>query len=250
MDKNEPIISFNKVYLSFDKNEVLKDLSFDIYKEEIVSIVGPSGCGKSTILKLITGLLYPDAGEIVVNTKSLGMAFQYAALFNSMTVWENIALALKENTKFSYEMIDERVKESLKIVGLEHTEEMMPNELSGGMQKRLSIARALALKPDIILYDEPSTGLDPVTALKLEEDMVRLRDEIGLTSIVVTHDIDTIQKVSDRVMILDQGKIIWSNTLDVFLSEGSIYPCKFRTRRCTGFCKYNNCDFDNDTEGK
>jgi len=120
----------------------------------------------------------------------------------------------------------------------------MPNELSGGMQKRLSIARALALKPDIILYDEPSTGLDPATAMKLEDDMVRLRDEIGVTSVVVTHDIDTIQKVSDRVMILDTGKIVWSNTLEIFLTEASSYPCNFRNRRCVGYCKFHNCNFE------
>lgn len=229
-NKNAVVI-FKDVCLSFGKKQVLDNLSFKIYPREIVTVAGPSGSGKSTILKLIAGLLTPDSGEITVNAERFGMAFQYAALFNSMTVRENISLALYETTKLSKLEIDERVQESLKIVSMEGTEKMYPAELSGGMQKRVSIARALALKPDILLYDEPSTGLDPATSSKLENDMVKLKEQIHVTSVVVTHDIYTIQKVSERVLILDKGKIAWSGTIKEFMEDNSPYPSSFRERK-------------------
>lgn len=227
----EPIISFKDVKLCFGEKCVLDGLSFDIYPKEIVTIAGPSGSGKSTILKLISGLLSQDSGEISIRAERFGMAFQHAALFNSLTVWENISLPLKETTTMSSEQIHNRVCESLEIVELQHTMNMFPSELSGGMQKRISIARALALHPEILLYDEPSTGLDPPTAAKLEEDMVKLRDKVGLTSVVVTHDVDTIKNVSDRVLILDNGYIVWQGTKDEFLSDNSPYPVSFRERK-------------------
>ncbi|OGI01779.1 MAG: hypothetical protein A2104_09555 [Candidatus Melainabacteria bacterium GWF2_32_7] len=231
------MISFKNVDLAFGKKKVLENLSLDIYPREIVSIAGPSGSGKSTILKLITGLIEPNSGEIIIRAKVIGMAFQYAALFNSLTVWKNIALALQETTNLSTEEIDQRVKDTLKIVKLEHTEEMYPGELSGGMQKRISVARALALHPEILLYDEPSTGLDPATAYELEEDMVELRDQIGVTSIIVTHDIDTIKHISERIFILDKGHIVWQGTNQQFKNDKSAYPCSFRERRTLESCK-------------
>lgn len=233
--KKEPIIIFDNVCLSFGKKQILKNISFEIYKSEIVCIVGLSGIGKSTILNLITKLLYPDSGTITVNADTIGMAFQHAALFNSMTVWENVALALKETTNLSKKEIATRVMDALNIVSMENTINLFPTELSGGMQKRVSVARALALHPDIVLYDEPSTGLDPITAAKLEYDMVRLRDKLNFTSVVVTHDINTIQSVSDRVMILDNGHIVWNGALSEFMNDDSIYPKKFRERK-----DYNN----------
>lgn len=236
-DKKEPIIIFKNVNLSFGEKDVLKNLSFDIYPKEMVSVAGPSGSGKSTILKLISRLIEPDSGEVTINAERFGMAFQYAALFNSLTVWENIALALQETTDLSNDEIDTRIREALKIVNLEQTEEMYPGELSGGMQKRISIARALALHPEILLYDEPSTGLDPATAYNLEEDMLRLRDEIGVTSIVVTHDIDTIKHVSDRILILDKGYIVWQGTNEEFKTDNSPYPCSFRERKTLEACE-------------
>ncbi len=236
-NQEQPIISFKNVDLAFGKKKVLENLSLDIYPREIVSIAGPSGSGKSTILKLITGLIEPNSGEIIIRAKVIGMAFQYAALFNSLTVWKNIALALQETTNLSPEEIDQRVKDALKIVKLEHTEEMYPGELSGGMQKRISVARALALHPEILLYDEPSTGLDPATAYELEEDMVELRDQIGVTSIIVTHDIDTIKHISERIFILDKGHIVWQGTNQQFKNDKSAYPCSFRERRTLESCK-------------
>lgn len=237
IDKNKVIISFKNVYLSFGSKQILKDLSFYIFSNEIVCIVGQSGSGKSTILKLICQLIKPDSGNITVNATRLGMAFQFSALFNSMTIWENIALALLETTSLSHHEINERVLEVLKNVGLENVEAMYPDELSGGMQKRVSIARALALHPEIILYDEPSSGLDPATASKLENDMIRLREQIGLTSIIVTHDVNTIEHVADRILILDDGHIVWDDTRENFLIDKSPYPRSFRERIPLELCK-------------
>lgn len=231
-----PVITFKNVSLAFGHKVILKDLCFEVYPKEIVSIIGPSGAGKSTILKLITGLLEPDSGEVTVNAKRFGMAFQNAALFNSMTVWGNIALALKETTNMSLKQIKKRVAECLEIVNLAEAGNMYPEELSGGMQKRVGIARALALHPDILLYDEPSTGLDPGTAFKLEEDMLKLRDEVGLTSVVVTHDINTVEHVSDRVLILGQNKIIWKGTIEEFMTSNELYPFSFRERKAMKEC--------------
>jgi len=241
-NKKQAIVSFKDVCLTFGNKEILKNLSFEVYPNEIVCIAGPSGSGKSTILKLISKLITPDSGEIVVEAKRLGMAFQYPALFNSMTIWENVALALQETTKLRHEEIDTRVKEVLKTVGLENTETMYPEELSGGMQKRASIARTLVLKPEIILYDEPSTGLDPATAFKLESDMIRLRDEIGVTSIIVTHDVNTIEHISDRILILDDGHVVWEGTNNNFMTDKSAYPCSFRERMPLEACeiRYKN----------
>jgi len=241
-EKQEKVVYFENVYLTFGSKKVLKDLSFEIYSNEIVCIAGPSGSGKSTILKLISKLISPDSGTITVKAQRLGMAFQYPALFNSMTIWENVALALQETTNLSHEEIDTRVKEVLKTVGLENTEIMYPEELSGGMQKRVSIARALVLKPEIMLYDEPSTGLDPATASKLESDMVKLRDEIGVTSIIVTHDVNTIEHISDRILILDDGHVVWEGTNEEFMTDKSPYPCSFRERMSIEACeiRYKN----------
>ena len=235
--EKELAVSFKDVCLAFGDKQILNNLSFEVYSGEIVTIAGPSGSGKSTILKLIAQLITPDCGEITVNAQRFGMAFQNAALFNSLSVWENIALALQETTKLSKNEIATRVYESLRIVNLEHTKDMYPEELSGGMKKRVSIARALALKPEILLYDEPSTGLDPGTSAKLEQDMVKLRNEINVTSIVVSHDIHTIKNVSDRVLILDKGYIVWNGSLDDFLNDESCYPKSFRNR---GFVECND----------
>jgi phospholipid/cholesterol/gamma-HCH transport system ATP-binding protein len=238
-NKNDVKVCFKDVNLSFGNKEILKNLSFNIYPNEIVCIVGPSGSGKSTILKLICKLIKPDSGTVLINATRLGMAFQFSALFNSMTIWENIALALQETTNLSPIDIDARVKEVLKNVGLDNVEAMYPDELSGGMQKRVSIARALALHPEIILYDEPSSGLDPATASKLENDMVRLRNYIGLTSIIVTHDVNTIEHIADRILILDDGHIVWDGSREIFLTDQSPYPRSFRERIPLELCKDN-----------
>ncbi|MEI8388732.1 MAG: ATP-binding cassette domain-containing protein [bacterium] len=230
IDKKESIVSFRNVSVSFKEVHILKDLSFDIYPGEIVTIAGPSGSGKSTILKILGKIIQIDSGEIKVNAQRLGMAFQKSALFNSMTIWNNLALALEETTNLNKKKINKKVKEALEMVSLSYTENMYPDELSGGMQKRISIARALAVSPEIILYDEPSTGLDPGTASKLENDMLKLRDKTGVTSVVVTHDLETIKKVSDRVLVLYDGKIRWEGVIENFMTDESPYPRSFRER--------------------
>ncbi len=230
-DNKEPILIFKNVSIAFKDVKVLKEICFEIYPGEIVTIAGPSGSGKSTILKILGKIICRDSGDIMLKAKKIGMAFQRSALFNSMTIWKNVALALEETTNLNKKEINERVQQALAMVSLIHTENMYPEELSGGMQKRISIARALVLNPELMLYDEPSTGLDPGIASKLEDDMVKLRDKTGFTSIVVTHDIETIKKVSDRILILYQGNIKWSGTKQDFLSDDSPYPRSFRERR-------------------
>ena len=230
LDKKEPVVSFRNVNVSFNGVPILKDLSFDVYPGEIVTIAGPSGSGKSTILKLLGKLMYMDSGEIIIKATKIGMSFQRSALFNSMTIWKNVALALEETTNLSRKKINKKVQDALEMVSLAHTEDMYPDELSGGMQKRISIARALVISPEIILYDEPSTGLDPGTASRLEDDMIRLRDKTGSTSIVVTHDLETIKKVSDRILILYDGKIKWEGTKEEFMTDDSPFPRSFRER--------------------
>ena len=233
----DPIISFKDVHLSFGEKVVLDGLTFDVYSKDIISIAGPSGSGKSTILKLISGILKPDSGVIKIKAERLGMAFQHSALFNSITVWENLALPLQETTKVSSEEIDKRIKECLELVGLAHTEDLYPSELSGGMQKRVSIARALAIRPDIILFDEPSTGLDPATASKLEDDIVYLRDQLEFTSVVVTHDVETLKRVSDRILILDKGKVAWLGTEKQFIDNNTPYTCSLKERMTPEACE-------------
>ena len=230
-NNKKPVVTFKKVNLSFKDKQVLKDLSFNIYPNEIVTVAGPSGSGKSTILKLICRLLYMDAGEIEIKAEKFGMAFQKSALFNSMTVRKNLSLALEETTHLKREEINKRIKESLKAVSLPETEDMYPDELSGGMQKRISIARVLTLKPDLILYDEPSTGLDPGMAAQIEDLILDLKNKIGVTSIVVTHDVETMRKVSDRILVLYQGKIAWKGTKAEFLNDTSPYTMSFKERR-------------------
>ncbi|MFA6170800.1 MAG: ABC transporter ATP-binding protein [Candidatus Margulisiibacteriota bacterium] len=205
----------------FGELKVLENVSLDVRDGRSLAIIGPSGCGKSTLLKLITGLEEPTAGTIDLNgveltglneddwiaiRKKIGFIFQSSALFDSMSVYENVAFPLREHSAFTEEKIAQVVKEKLKLVELEGIEEMMPAELSGGMQKRVCIARALAFNPTIILYDEPTTGLDPITSVAIENLMIKLKQ--GVTSIVVTHVLQTVYRVADDVVMVHDGKFI------------------------------------------
>jgi phospholipid/cholesterol/gamma-HCH transport system ATP-binding protein len=215
------MISFNDVKKSFGKKRVLNDFSLDVLDGETMIILGYSGTGKSVALKHIVGLLDPDAGhgevdgQIVHNLdrdglmqlrSTVGYVFQFAALFDSMTVEENLTLGLKRQNVPEAEMRD-RVRESLALVDLEGSEANYPAELSGGMRKRVGIARAIALRPRYILYDEPTTGLDPVTSAVINQLMVRTREKLGVTGIVVTHDLESAYMVGDRIAMLYQGRI-------------------------------------------
>ena len=202
---------------------ILRRVDLSVEKGETVAVMGMSGAGKSTLLKIVSGLLRPSAGHVYVGDveiarmreaeldtvrRRIGMLFQYAALFDSLNVYENVSFGLRRHTKLTEDEIAEKVSERLAIVGLPRTEHLMPAELSGGMQKRVGLARALALDPEIVLYDEPTAGLDPITSATIAELIVKARDELGVTSVLVSHDIPTIKRVSSRIAMLHQGKIV------------------------------------------
>lgn len=221
------MIEIKDVFKSFRKNEVLKGVNLTIKKGETIVIIGRSGCGKSVLLKLIMGLLKPDSGKILVNgddvtalndkelrelRQKFGMLFQASALFDSMTVDENVGLGLREHTKLLEDEVKQRVQEKLKMVGLSRVEEKKPAELSGGMKKRVGLARAIAMDPEYVLYDEPTTGLDPIMADVINDLIISLRNTLSITSIAVTHDIVSAYKIADRVAMLYEGKIIFVGT--------------------------------------
>ena len=201
-------IEFKNVYKSFGDDKILDGVSFAVEKGEIFSIVGPSGTGKSVTLKHIVGLLSPDDGEIEVKSDKIGYLFQGGALMAWLTVAENVALPLVETTSLSREKIDAKVESALSAVGLSDAADKYPSEISGGMQKRAGLARAIVRESDIVLYDEPTSGLDPVTAESINRLIVRLNRERGVTSVVVTHDLASALKMSARVMLLKDGKVI------------------------------------------
>ena len=211
---------------SFKDKVILDDVSFKVEDGEILAVVGLSGAGKSTILKLICGLTKPDSGEIIVSPGDIAMVFQYSALFDSLNVYENIAFALKERKEFKNKYTEKQLKEivaqKLKLVGLEGIEEKMPHELSGGMQKRVSFARAIVTDPKTILYDEPTAGLDPVSSTMIEDYIVRLRDEFNPASVIVTHQLSTIQRCADKVIMLDNGNIVSEGTSMEVLNDDKL----------------------------
>tara|TARA_A100001011_G_scaffold400859_1_gene520062 strand:- start:21418 stop:22149 length:732 start_codon:yes stop_codon:yes gene_type:complete len=216
------MIKISKLNKSFGDRQILSDLDFSINEGECVSIIGKSGIGKSILLKHIIGLMKPNSGEISINNKiineltfkelqkirkNISMVFQFGALFDFMNVIDNVSLPLKKLTDFSDDKIISYAKKSLKDVGLEGSEYMMPSELSGGMKKRVGIARAISAKPEYILYDEPTTGLDPIMTHSINNLIKKIHAEEKLTSIIVTHEMKTVQNVSDRVLFLDEGII-------------------------------------------
>ena len=222
-----PVIEFRGVYKSFNHTPVLAGMDFAIRPAETVTIIGGSGMGKSVTLKLIVGLMKPETGLVLIEgedivpltedrlirvRKKIGMVFQSSALFDSLTVGENIAYPLREHTTMSEEEIRERIRETLHLVGLEGIEDKDPAELSGGMRKRVALARAIALAPSIILYDEPTTGLDPTNTEKINELIMDMDEKLGVTSVVVTHDMRSAFKISDRIALLYQGKIVIAGT--------------------------------------
>jgi len=217
-----PAIELCGVFKSFEGNRVLRGLDLAIRPGESLTIIGGSGSGKSVLLRLIIGLLKPEAGQILLEgqdivplrerellrvRRKVGMVFQGSALFDSLSVGENAAYALREHTAWDEGQIRARVREVLDLVGLEASEDTDPAELSGGMRKRVAVARAIALPPRILLYDEPTTGLDPSNVEKINELILGLKGKLGVTSVVVTHDMPTALKVSDRLAMLHEGRI-------------------------------------------
>jgi phospholipid/cholesterol/gamma-HCH transport system ATP-binding protein len=204
---------------SFGGQEVLKGIDFDVQPGEIFVIMGPSGSGKSVLLKHLIGLETPDAGEILINGEAvesaeiaakyrMALVFQSGALLNSLTVGENVGLYLTEHRLKSPEEIEKIVTEKLQAVGLNNAADKMPGELSGGMKKRAAMARALVIEPQLILYDEPTSELDPLSAVAVGEEILKLKKNISVTSIVVTHDRDLAFGVADRIAIINEGRII------------------------------------------
>ena len=210
---------------TFDGQEVLRGLDFDVEPGEIFVIMGPSGSGKTVLLKHLIGLEEPDAGEILIDGQPIqspevlskfrmAMVFQSGALLNSLTVGENVGLYLAEHRLQPPEEIARIVAEKLEVVGLKGTEEKMPSDLSGGMKKRVAIARALVIEPQLILYDEPTSELDPLSAVVIAQEILHLQERIGVTSLVVSHDRDLPFGVADRIAVINQGRILTIGTPD------------------------------------
>ncbi len=231
-------IEIKNLRKSFKDKVILNDISFKVDDGEVLAVVGLSGAGKSTVLKLICGLTKPDSGEIILSKGDIAMVFQYSALFDSLNVFENIAFALKERkefkNKYSEAELKDIVAQKLKMVGLEGIEEKMPHELSGGMQKRVSFARAIVTNPTTILYDEPTAGLDPVSSTIIEDYIVRLKNELKATSIVVTHQLSTIKRCADKVIMLYNEKIVYNGTPYDMIHNGNEYTKQFVNAKIEG----------------
>jgi phospholipid/cholesterol/gamma-HCH transport system ATP-binding protein len=223
-----PVIALERVSLAFDQ-PVLDDVSLEIYPGETIVIVGESGTGKSTILKLVLRLLTPDLGRVLIKGRDIvtltfdeamrvrqqmGMVFQGAALFDSMSVFENVAYPLREHTPMTDDEIEARVREKLEFVDLhpDHVMKLLPSELSGGMKKRVGIARGLANNPEIMLYDEPTSGLDPLTTGTITRLIMKLQRELGVTSVVVSHDLRSANRMGSYIALLAEQRIVFCGT--------------------------------------
>ena len=225
------MIRLKNVSKRFGEKVALKDISLTIEKGETIAIIGGSGSGKSTLLRLMIGLDRPSGGEIHIGGDNItamsenvldrvrlrrGMVFQYSALFDSMSVGENVAFGLREHTDKGDDEIRHIVAEKLELVGLPGVEEMMPQELSGGMKKRVGLARAIATDPEIIFYDEPSSGLDPIMTAKIDELIIDMQRKLDVTSVVVTHDMVSASRIADRIAMIYDGELIAVDTVERF----------------------------------
>ncbi len=223
------MIEIENLWKSFNSNQVLTGLQLNIHDGESLVVIGKSGSGKSVLLKLMIGLLKPERGKIRIEREDIvgmgfrdlqkirrrfGFVFQAAALFDSLTVAENVGLALRKFFHYSEGKIEHRIRECLAFVDLEGAENKYPAELSGGMKKRAGLARAIVMEPEYILYDEPTTGLDPITSDAINDLIIKGKQELGVTSIVVTHDMPSAFKIADRIAMLNGGKIVFTGTVD------------------------------------
>jgi phospholipid/cholesterol/gamma-HCH transport system ATP-binding protein len=244
--ENDIIIKLRNLRKSFGKQDVLLDVNLDIRRGEAMVIIGQSGGGKSVILKHMIGLLQPDGGEVSVDNvtistpkffdtrtirKKMGMLFQMGALFDSMDTGENIAFALREHhPELTEKQVQDTVTEKLKLINLvPEFRTKMPSELSGGMKKRVALARAIALSPEILLYDEPTTGLDPITSDVINDLILDMQSKLGVTSVIVTHDMVSAFKVADRIAMLYKGRIIEIGTVDEIKNTSNPFVKQFIT---------------------
>ncbi len=223
---------------AFDDRKVLDNISFEVKDGETLAVVGFSGSGKSTVLKLICGLLEKDSGEIQTSEGDIAMVFQYSALFDSLNVADNISFALRERrdlrNKYKEDELKKIVSQKLELVGLKGIERKFPSELSGGMQKRVSFARAIVTEPKTILYDEPTAGLDPISSTLIEDYIVRLQQETNAASIVVTHQMSTITRTANKLIMLYGGKIVYAGTPEDMLKQDNPYTKQFVTASLEG----------------
>ena len=223
------MIKLRNISRKFGDKTALRDVSLSIEKGETLAVIGGSGSGKSTLLRLMIGLDKPTSGQIFIDDVdivpleeheldkvrlNMGMVFQYSALFDSMTVGDNVAFGLREHTSKSEAEIADIVAEKLELVGLSGSEQAMPRSLSGGMKKRVGFARAIAIEPAIVLYDEPSSGLDPITTTKIDRLIIDMQQKLGVTSVVVTHDMASACRIADRIAMLYEGELIAVDTVE------------------------------------
>lgn len=225
----ESLIKIRQLNVAFGERKILDDFNLDVLKGETLAVIGPSGAGKSTIIKLLTGLMQPNSGSINIMgqavdsfsdddwdelRKKMGVVFQYSALFDFLTVGGNVAFGLHKHFNLPEEEVNARVSELLGLVGMPGTEELMPAELSGGMKKRVGLARALAMQPQIVFYDEPTSGLDPVMTMTISRLIRKTQQQLGVTSILVTHDMESAYVAADRIAMLYKGKIAALGTVE------------------------------------
>ncbi len=242
-------ISIRNLKKSFGPKHILKGVSLDIYEGEILYIIGKSGTGKSVMLKHISALMRPDSGQVIIDEddifalddkklnlvrRKLGVLFQMAALFDSMSVYENVAFSLRRFFKFTEPEIAAIVKEKLELVGLRGVEHLNPSALSGGMQKRVGLARAIAAQPEIVLYDEPTTGVDPILAAAVDDLIKKLNRELGVTSIVISHDMNSVFRTAHRVAMLYDGHFVKIGTPQEFRESDDPVVRQFVEGRAQG----------------
>ena len=236
-----PVVRARGITKAFESHRVLDTVDLDVYPGQTLVIMGGSGCGKSTLLRILAGLLRPDAGRVEVFGQDLatlsgrsldglrlkvGVLFQSGALFNSMTLRQNVALPLREHTSLPVPTIDIVVKMKLELVGLRQDGDKYPAEVSGGMKKRAGLARAMALDPSLLFYDEPTAGLDPVTSAEIDQLIIKLSRELGVTSVVVTHEMDSAFAIADQMAMLDQGRILRIDSREAFDKLRRQPPCE------------------------
>ncbi len=245
-EANDDIIQVRDLVVKYGDRTVLEDISFDVRRGETFVILGGSGCGKSTLLRNLVGLMRPYSGKIFINgqdftamsdearvevRKKMGMCFQGSALFNSMTVGDNVALPLREHTPLEPSTIDIMTKIKLELVGLGGFESYTPAELSGGMKKRAGLARAMAMDPEVIFYDEPSAGLDPIVAAGIDALIRKMQNTFNLTSVVVTHEMASVELIADRVCMLHRGRIVALGLLKEVQASQNPFVRQFYERR-------------------
>ena len=249
MSDPAPLVSLENVVLSFDKRTILQGVNLQVQPQERIVIMGQSGGGKSTLLRLMMGILQPDTGRVrfgehEVNKlgrrqlnamrAKMGMVYQYSALISSLSVRDNLALPMEELTRMTPAEIERTIDEKLELVQMSHVKDQMPAELSGGMKKRIGLARALVLQPELILFDEPSAGLDPVTSSVIDELIISLTEQTKATSVIVTHEMDSAFRIATRMVMLYEGRFIADGAPDTFRHSDNPVVAQFVEGRTDG----------------